>query len=136
MVISNTLLLHGFPAPLVRAASVPSKLFFGLSGNSAVCMLFGLTGGYPVGVKPAAKKQDADREAAAIKKEMENAKPTEEQMEDAKNDPQLEALINRAMQTDPAARFRAISSASPAILLIFTPAPGWTGKSPRRNSSA
>ncbi|MDY4254871.1 MAG: hypothetical protein SOX69_03985 [Oscillospiraceae bacterium] len=53
MVISNTLLLHGFPAPLVRAASVPSKLFFGLSGNSAVCMLFGLTGGYPVGVKTA-----------------------------------------------------------------------------------
>ena len=54
------------------------------------------------GFKSAAKKQDADREAAAIKKEMENAKPTEEQMEDAKNDPQLEALINRAMQTDPA----------------------------------
>lgn len=53
MVISNTLLLHGFPAPLVRAVSVPSKLFFGLSGNSAVCMLFGLTGGYPVGVKNA-----------------------------------------------------------------------------------
>ncbi len=54
------------------------------------------------GFKTAAKKQDADREAAAIKKEMENTKPTEEQMEDAKNDPQLEALINRAMQTDPA----------------------------------
>lgn len=54
------------------------------------------------GFKPAAKKPDADKEAAAIKKEMENAKPTEEQMEDAKNDPQLEALINRAMQSDPA----------------------------------
>ena len=54
------------------------------------------------GFKPAAKKPDSDKEAAAIKKEMENAKPTEEQMQDAKNDPQLEALINRAMQTDPA----------------------------------
>ena len=33
---------------------------------------------------------------------MENAKPAEEQMEDAKSDPQLEALISRAMQSDPA----------------------------------
>ena len=54
------------------------------------------------GFKPAAKKPDADKETAAIKKEMENAKPAEEQMEDAKSDPQLEALISRAMQSDPA----------------------------------
>ena len=53
------------------------------------------------GFKPAAKKQ-SESEAAAIKAEMENAKPTEEQMDDAKKDPQLEALINRAMQSDPA----------------------------------
>ena len=53
------------------------------------------------GFKPAAKKQ-SESEVAAIKAEMENAKPTEEQMDDAKKDPQLEALINRAMQSDPA----------------------------------
>ena len=53
------------------------------------------------GFKPAAKKQ-SESEVAAIKAEMENAKPTEEQMDDAKKYPQLEALINRAMQSDPA----------------------------------
>lgn len=53
------------------------------------------------GFKPAKKAPDPE-ESAAIKKEMENAKPTEEQMEDAKKDPQLEALINRAMQNDAA----------------------------------
>lgn len=49
------------------------------------------------------KKASAEEEAA-IKKEMENAKPTEEQMEEAKKDPKLEELINRAMQTGDSAK--------------------------------
>lgn len=54
------------------------------------------------GFKPASSAEEqkkAAEEAAAIKKEMENAKPTEQQLEEAKNDPKLEELINRAMQT-------------------------------------
>lgn len=53
MVISNTLLMYGFPPFFTRTLSAVSKIFFGLSGNGAVCLLFGLTGGYPVGVKNA-----------------------------------------------------------------------------------
>lgn len=52
-VISNTLLLRGLPKGAMRVLSSVSNGIFGLSGNSAACLLFGLTGGYSVGVKNA-----------------------------------------------------------------------------------
>lgn len=53
MVISNTLFLFGLPPVIKKTVAVPSKLFFGLEGDGAVCMIFALTGGFPVGVKNA-----------------------------------------------------------------------------------
>lgn len=53
MTVSNTLLLLGVPDALNSILELFSEKLFGLSGGSAACILFSLTGGYPVGVKNA-----------------------------------------------------------------------------------